>query len=134
MSNYVGIWVDHEKAQIVFIKGEREETISIESGAEGHIRLSGGSRSKSPFGPQEVASEQKMGERRKHQLQRYYRKIAEKCRGAQGILILGPGEAKAELAKELRKSKDLASRIIGVEPADKMTKNQFRARMRKSFS
>ena len=52
---------------------------------------------------------------------------------AQKILIFGPGEAKIELEREIKKSKVLASRIVGVETTDKMTERQIKAREKEFF-
>jgi len=137
MKKYAGIWVDHEKAWIASIQTKKEgaqETLQrIESEVEGHIRLAGGSRSKSPFGPQEIASESKKEELRKHQLQRYRRTIANAIGDADKILLLGPGEAKKELEKEMKKSKRFPPEIVGLEAADKMTETQFSAKVRQYF-
>jgi hypothetical protein len=66
MSKYAGIWIDHEKTFVVSIIDNEESIEIIESNVEGRIRLSGGSRSQTPCGPQEVATEKKAEERRKH--------------------------------------------------------------------
>ena len=137
MKKHIGVWVDHEKAFIASIVKDDEmtkETIfCIKSNVEGHVRLSGGSRSRTPYGPQEVASERKMHERRKHHLRLYYQKIIRAIRGAQKIVIFGPGEAKLELEKELNESKELAAKVFAVEAADKMTERQIAAKVRRYF-
>jgi len=133
MKKYTGIWVDHKKAFMVLITGEEETCTIIESNVEGHIRLSGGSRSSTPYGPQDVSSERKIDERRKHQLKRYYEEIIRSIKDAQKILIFGPGEAKNELRKEMEKKKKLSGKIVGIEPADKMTEKEIRAKVKYFF-
>ena len=142
MDKYVGVWLDHRKAYIVSLKKSAHETeiqldeaiITIESGVEKHVRLSGGARSaKTPYGPQDVAVESKMEDRRKHQLHEYYQQIIWHIQNARKILILGPGEAKGELSKEIKKSKALAAKLVAVETADKMTENQLAAKVRTFF-
>jgi hypothetical protein len=130
MKKRVGVWIDHEQAVILSIVNGREETERIKSAAEGRVRLSGGARSRSPYGPQEIASERKREERRRHQLHRFYGEVTEAIRDADRIFIFGPGEAKLEFEKELRRSKQLAVRIAAVETADKMTEPQLAARVR----
>lgn len=133
MARHVGIWADHERAFIVSIKNHEEKIICLESGVGGHFRLSGGSRSSTPYGPQEVSSERKMDERHRHHLRRYYRRIIHTIRDADRVFIFGPGEARTELKKEIKKSKELSSRIVGLEPADKMTEKQILAKVRAFF-
>jgi len=133
MKKYTGVWLDHRKAFIVSIAGEKETDTIIESNAEGHFRLSGGSRSPTPYGPQEVASERKIEERRKHQLRRYYEEIIRAIKDAEKIVIFGPGEAKTELQREIEKKKGLSGNIVGIERADKMTDKEIRAKVKNFF-
>jgi len=133
MKKSVGIWIDHEKAFLAFLKDEKETITSIKSNVEGRVRLSGGSRSATPYGPQDVASERKKEERNKHQLRRYYQTVIREVGDAEKILIFGPGEAKKELEKEMKKSKTLSGKIVKVERADKMTENQIVGKVRDFF-
>ena len=129
----IGMWIDHEKAVIVAIEEGQENSCRIESGAEGRHRVAGGSRSSTPYGSQDISSERKALERRKHQLHRYYQKIIDRVEAAESIFIFGPGEAKLELAKELRRRKDLARKIAGVGGSDSMTDRQIAARVREFY-
>lgn len=54
-------------------------------------------------------------------------------RGAESILIFGPGEAKGELKKRLKRI-NLAGRIVGVETVDKKTNRQIVVKVRKHFA
>ncbi|MGD2268783.1 MAG: hypothetical protein PVI06_00170 [Desulfobacterales bacterium] len=143
MKKFVGIWVDHKKAYIVTIaraehrheKQQEAETITrIVSDVERRVRLSGGSRTrKTPWGPQEVAVDGKMEDRRKQQLKKYYRELIKTVQQVDRVVIMGPGEAKKELKKEIEKSKELAQKILKVETQDKMTEGQMIARVRSFF-
>jgi hypothetical protein len=46
---------------------------------------------------------------------------------------MGPGTAKIEFEKVLKKNKNMQKRILKVEIADKMTKNQMIAYVRKFY-
>jgi len=133
MRKCIGLWIDHEKAVIVTLQGERQTIERLESGAESHYRLSGGSRTRTPYGPQSVVSDRKPDERRRHQLHAYYRQLIERFRDADAILILGPGEAPVEFEKEIAKLKQMAPKVAAVERADKMTDRQLAAKVRKFF-
>ena len=128
-----GLWIDHRKAVIVTVENESVRVRTIESGAEGRIRLAGGARSSTPYGPEDVACERSWQERRHQHLAEYYRRVLQAVRGARSILIFGPGEAKLELKRMLLKSKDLGAKLVGVETTDKMTENQIVARVREAF-
>jgi hypothetical protein len=122
MTRNVGIWIDHQKALVVTIAGDESEVERIDSQAESHFHLSGGARSRSPYGPQDVASEHKYEERSRHHLQSYYQNIVKLCTGAN------------ELLKEIGRSKELAQRVVAAETADKMTQAQIVAMVRKRFA
>jgi hypothetical protein len=125
--------IDHRKAYLVTILGGAAEVEHIDSRAESHYHLSGGERSRSPYGLQDVASEHKLEERRRHHLRSYYQNILKRCSEADALLTFGPGEAKRELADEIGRSKELARRVVAVETTDKMTQAQIVAEVRKRF-
>lgn len=130
MPEYAGIWIDLEKAYIVKLQDGKESLEVIDSNVEKHIRLSGGARSKTPFGPQEIASERKPEERRKHQLTRFYRDVIKNIEDVSRVYIMGPGEAKKALNKEIAKVKRLSAIRVVVETADKMTEKQLIAKVK----
>src|SRR3989304_5851472 len=84
--------------------GEMDKMEVIRSHVERHDRPSGGSRgsrSKTRYGPQDVLAQDK-GERRfAGHLSGYYDTVVSCIRGADAILIFGPGEAMRELKKRL---------------------------------
>ena len=133
MKKLVGLWIDHDKAICVTLQGDTQAVERIESNVEGHFRLSGGWRTRSPHGPQVIVSEQKPDERRKHQLHAYYKKLIAAVRGASSVYIFGPGEAPLEFQKEIAKLKRAAPKVAAVERADKMTDRQVEAKVKKFF-
>jgi len=142
MKKYVGIWLDHREAFVVYLlknqhfADENQEMIErIESDIERRVRLSGGSRTrKTPYGPQEISVDSKQEDRIKGQLRKYYHQIIKRLSDADRILIFGPGEAKIELKKEIEKSsKGIENRIKKIESADKMTIRQVAAKVRAFF-
>jgi hypothetical protein len=133
--NYAGLWIDHRRAIIVTITDDGETIERIGSDIERKVRLSGGSRTgKTPYGPQQVAVDSKQEKRIARQLREYYLEIIQRIRDANKILILGPGEAKVELKKEMEKSKDFSCKKTTMESADKMTERQIAAKIRQFFS
>lgn len=67
-----------------------------------------------------------------NQLIDYYDAVVLVIRDADEILVLGPGEGKGESASRLE-IHNLRDRVIGVEPADKMTDRQIAAQVRQAF-
>ncbi|MBL7077133.1 MAG: hypothetical protein ISS31_06660 [Kiritimatiellae bacterium] len=127
MSKSIGIWIDHEKAFVVTLREGREDVMRIESNVEGRVRLPGG-------GPTLVVPEGRPEHRHTQHLRLFYRDVAETVKDAARLYIFGPGEAKGEFVKELRKSKALATRIAAIETADKMTERQMAAKVRSFFA
>jgi hypothetical protein len=129
----VGVWLDSAGALLVFLSDEEVVLRRIPSGVESRFRTSGGSRGRTPYGPQEVASESKAEERRKHQYHRYFQEVAQAIRRVDEILLLGPGEAKQHFASAIRKERALAGKLRKVETADRMTERQLVAKVRDFF-
>lgn len=132
MAKNAGLWIDHRKAVIVFISDSGEELKRIESNVEKHVRSTGGSRSSTPYGPQDVAAGDVQERKLAQHLNAYYKQVIECLRDSTSILVLGPGEAKGEFQKQI-KSKELRQRIVAVETADKMTDPQLKAKVRQYF-
>lgn len=124
MKTNVGLWIDHRKATIVMLTGKGEKVKHIASGMKKHVRFSGEA---------EKATAEDMRDRRfANHLNRFFQEVTTCIHGAESILILGPGEAKGELAKRL-KLDNPAGRIVGIETVDKMTDRQIAARVRMRF-
>ena len=121
MKSTVGLWIDHKKAVIVFVKGKEEEIKLISSNIEKQHRQSGVST------PDDIRHR----ELTEH-LNIYYDEVVSCIREAESILIFGPGEAKGELKKRLEKD-NLGGHIVGIEPADEMTDPQIVAKVRGQF-
>ncbi len=122
MQTTVGLWIDHKKAVIVFVKGKEEEIKLISSNIEKHHRQSGVSMPSDDVRQRELTGH----------LNIYYDEVVSCIREAESILIFGPGEAKDELKKRLEID-NLSGHIVGIEPADKMTDPQIVAKVRGQF-
>jgi stalled ribosome rescue protein Dom34 len=86
MKKQVGLWIDHRESIIVTITDKGEETNTLVSNMEKHVRFSGGAQ---------VSSEE---DTRDHEfsghLDKYYHKVIASIHDADSIFIFGPGEAK----------------------------------------
>ena len=132
MENNVGVWIDHRKALIVFSSKSGEELKRIESNVELLKSSASGSRSSTPYGPQDVTAGDAQDRKHATHLNKYYQEVIECLRDADAILVFGPGEAKGEFQKQF-KDKQLRNRIVGVETVDKLTDNQVIAKVRDYF-
>lgn len=125
MKTELGIWIDHEKAVIATIAGRNETMRQVTSNLRSQSRFS--------TRAQDDGAEKQRDRRYTHHLDQYYDEVVDLVRGAESILIVGPGEAKGELRDRLTRQA-LQARIVGVEAADKMTDRQIAALVRERFA
>ncbi|HND21332.1 MAG TPA: hypothetical protein PLB18_18315 [Acidobacteriota bacterium] len=133
MKHKVGIWIDHRKAVIVTFEGKHEQVTVVESDVEKHVRTAGGSRSASPYGPQEIVSEGRVARKFTQYCEKFYSEVESLLPPACAIYICGPGEAKLEFNKHLARNKNLAEHIRDIEPADELTETQIVACVKEYF-
>jgi hypothetical protein len=132
MKTSVGLWIDHRKAFIVAVTPTGEATSLVVSRVDKQLGRPRGVRSTTSFESQLVKADDRQERRLTHLYDLYYDAVIASLRGAESILILGPGEAKGELQRRLAKDR-LGGRVVGVETADKMTDRQVEARVRGFF-
>jgi hypothetical protein len=133
MKTRVGLWIDHRKAYIVVLTGKDEEIGLIVSHVEKQARRSPDARHEGPYESRQVPADDSRQNAKTGHLNIYYDAIIASIRGAASILIFGPGEAKDELKKRLKKA-GLGECVVGVATADKMTDRQVAAKIRKFYA
>lgn len=123
--------MNREKAFIVRLNGNREETETLFSNIE-FFSLKSGSASRVKTGAnQQIIHESRYLEREKHQLRTYFKELALKIRDANEVVILGPGNTNEKFRNLLlKKNKLIAAKIKTVAKTDNMTKNQIVAAIR----
>lgn len=122
MKRTVGLWIDHKKAVIVFVDGKETELKLVNADIEKQHRQSG----------VETPADDIRQRKSTVELSGFYDEVISAVRGAEEILLLGPGEAKGELKKRLEKD-NLGGRIVGIKTSDKMTDKQIVALVRGHF-
>jgi len=132
MKTTVGLWIDHRKAVVAIVSAEGEETLEIRSNVEKQPGRFGGIRSTRHYEAQQVQADDSRERNFTGELNDYYDEVVAAIRGAESILLFGPGEAKGELKKRLERNK-LGGHIIAIETADKMTDRQIAAKVREYF-
>lgn len=132
MKKRIGLWIDHKRAVMLTINEQGETIQKIESGIEKHIHYRGLTRPRTPYSAQYQQGDDQLDNQFTQHLNKFYGKVIALIRGADAILIFGPGEAKSELQKRLAREK-ACTQIVNVEPADKMTDRQIAAKVRKYF-
>jgi hypothetical protein len=131
MATKAGVWLDHRQAVLILLTDEGRQVKKIKSGVGVPTRSAGGSRPKNKYTPHDFVAEDRLGRKLVSHLTKFYDEVIARLRGAEAILILGPGEAKGEFMKRMN-SKKLGG-VIEVEAADKMTDRQVAAKVSEHF-
>ncbi len=133
MSGNAGVWVDHRKAVVVELTaGGGEKTSVIFSHVEKHPERGGDSPMKGRSEALSVPPDDMRQRALTGELNIYYDAVIAALRQHDRLLLLGPGEAKAELHNRLLKAK-LGDRVVSVQTEDKMTDPQIVAKVREFF-
>ncbi len=130
MKKNTGLWIDHKEAIVVSIQNDLTLVQRLESGAESHLKPSGGWKSGGTSVAQAVSNEHTAEERLKHQYHAFYQQVIKLLIDSANIAIFGPGEAKIELAKEIAKSGELHKKVLAVETCERLTENQIVAKVK----
>jgi hypothetical protein len=133
MRTRVGLWIDHRKALVVTVTDKGQVSRLIISTIEKQARRSHDSRHSGPYESQKVPADDSRQRAFSGHLNIYYDAVIATIRNAEAILIFGPGEAKGELKKRLKRI-NLGGRIVGVAAVDKMTDRQIAAKVREHFA
>ncbi|MDF0535506.1 hypothetical protein KDN34_13935 [Shewanella yunxiaonensis] len=134
MTNKAGLWIDHKQALIVFLANDDVSTQTIESNLDMHLRGVRGSRSATPYGPQDVIAEDKMERKYQQHLSHYYDEVCKAIQEVDSVFVMGPGEAKGEFKTYLQKKGQKSAAEVAMETADKMTAPQVVAKVKQHFS
>jgi len=130
MDRNVGLWIDHKQAYVISHKDGKVEVIP--SHIEPPAHYSGGTQLGGKLN-QKGDTELRSNDRFRLQLNKYYQQVISALRDANSILIIGPGEAKIEFEKAIKKYKSMQNRVLKVETTGKMTINQMIAYVRKFY-
>jgi hypothetical protein len=128
-----GLWIDHRKAVIVSMTPHGETTRLIVSRVEKQLGRFAGLRSTTRYEAQLVPADKRQEQHFHGHLAIYYDAVIAAIRGADAILVFGPGEAKAELRQRLVKT-GRARQIVAFETFDKMTDREIAAKVWQHFS
>jgi hypothetical protein len=133
MATKAGVWIDHKQATVILITGAGHEIKKIAFDIGQPIRPVGGSRPKNKYTPNDFVAEDRRERKVENDRKDYYDDVIASIRGADALVILGPGEAKGELQKHIT-AKKLRGLTVELETTDKMTDRQLAAKVIKHFT
>jgi hypothetical protein len=133
MRKWVGVWVDHTRATIIWVNDEQVQVEHIEAGVIGKHGLAVGAQSRTPWGPQDVACGGKMGQRRHQHVQMFLARVIDMVADAEQILLLGRGVLTSRLGKRISESKALSVRLADVIDTDRTSERQIVLKVREFY-
>jgi hypothetical protein len=133
MNHKVGIWIDHEKAVIVFASGDRVTMTTLESKVGLRPRSSDRAGDPAADGARDGRSKKKYEGDYGRLLDRYYDEVVRLMACPEALLIFGPGEAKLQLKERLSRSRGLCDRIVGIHTTEALTNPQIVAKVREHY-
>lgn len=129
-----GIWLDYRDVFLISLIDEAQPKVQHFRSEIHHQATKGGSRSKTPWGPQFSPPDDTNLERDKHAEQHYFQKIIEHISPeTEEIVIFGPAQAKVGLKKAIQQIKHYKPQLRAVLPSDYLTENEMIALMRDFF-
>ncbi|MFN7014980.1 MAG: hypothetical protein ACK4ON_12000, partial [Bacteroidia bacterium] len=135
MERLLGIWIDYSQAIIGEIKKNEVELSVISSEIDHQLRIEGEGADKTRFTSQHRSNNEHRNENRyQEQVKKFIKTVYEEIKNANAIYIIGPAEAKKELVKYYTENNKSDNNIVGVEPCDKLTENQLKAKFKEFFS
>jgi hypothetical protein len=133
MKAKAGVWINHKQAIVVLITDAGQEIKKFQSVLEQPARPASGSRSKNKYTRNDFVAEDRRERKLVGGRTKVYDDVLACVRGANSLLILGPGEAKGEFTKHI-KSKKLRGVTVELETTDRLTERQLAAKVSEHFT
>lgn len=127
---FVGIWIDHESAQVVNVAANGDATsTTFEARAERRRRLSERPAAQSPLN-HTIHADNHDRNRRSGLFDRFYDRVISSLPPCAGIVIMGPGFAKRELWNRIKEDEVRAALVLSVQTTPKLLVPQIAERVR----
>ncbi len=133
MAVKAGLWIDHKQAIVVLMTDAGHEIKKFKSGIDQPVRPSSSSHPKHKYTPNDFIAEDRRERKLVGDRKEVYDEVLACIRGADSLLILGPGEAKGEFSKHF-KAKKVRGVVVELETTDKMTDRQLAAKVNEHFT
>jgi hypothetical protein len=133
MATKAGVWIDHKQATVVLMGDDGPEIKKIVFDIGQPIHKTGGGRSKNTYTRNDFVADDKLERKLASDRKDYYGDVLAALRGVSSVLIVGPGEAKGELRKQIQ-AKKVRGLAVELETADKMTDRQLATKVSEHFA
>ncbi len=132
MKSKAGVWIDHKQAAIVLLTDSGPEVKRIKT-VDKSPRAANGARARHTYTPNDFVPEDRRERKLIEDRKKVFEQVLANVRGADALLILGPGEAKVEFRKHIM-AKKLRGLSLEVETTDKLTDRQLIAKVGEHFA
>ena len=133
MKSKAAIWIDRQHAILVAILSVKQEISHFAVGEPEPFPTTTESIAQHHHTPNDFEAEDRTERKEQAARKRMYNAVLSAISGVESLFILGPGEAKKELAKHIE-SKRLRNMLVEIETSDKLTEPQLVAKVRKHFA
>lgn len=128
------VWVDTKKAGIVILEGENISTQIIYSSIVTRERIAGQGKLYTRFGNQFMNFEKKKQNRFKNEVKLFCKKVIERIKGSDEVVLFGPAGMKKVLEKFLRQDIRFSKIPIGIKSSGVLTENQIISRAKHYYN
>jgi len=132
MAASAGVWVDSERAVIVYLNDPDRTIVKLEASPVVVTDPKMGAK-KPAYTKNDFVAEDRLKRKTAAVRTSFHRKLAKQLIGVGQLLILGPGSAKKEFVKHLG-IKRTAPAVAKVQACDKLTDRQLRALVEAHFA
>jgi hypothetical protein len=134
IKNRYAIWIDHRKAIMLCADAGGNLTEEDLISPVGHSgKFAGEGTNKINSSGHIVSNESHRQHKEENDFNGFLKYIVSKLNMPEGLLILGPGDARHELQNEVEKEKSLKGLNLESRPADKMTDHELTVAMKEYF-
>jgi hypothetical protein len=133
MAIKAGVWIDHTQAVVVLLSDAGTEIKKIKSDLEKRPRATGRAKSATPYTKNDFLAEDRRERKIEDHQKKYYDEVIAHLRGAEALLILGPGEAKGEFRKRIKRQKHRVG-VVELETTDKMSDRLVASKVAEHFA
>ena len=124
--HHYGIWIDGSRAIICARDGRGSiSTEEVRSGVEPHPRYAGEGTDKTGLFQHTLDHQKSRQGHLAQEMRIFLRRVAERLHDPSHVTLMGPGDARFELQKELERRKDFKELLLVNKAADKMTMEEF---------
>jgi hypothetical protein len=125
MKKNIGIWIDTNQAVIINLSNQKRPIKKIESNIETRERVVGEVKKYGRFGNQYLTYEKNQMNRKNEQTNHFIKNLLKEINFCDAVVLFGPSKMKRILEKEIKKTRQINGKLMGVFNSELITENQM---------